>query len=40
MWGNPTLFHGANSIEKRYWEKINIDVINWEKIFDRSADHK
>ena len=25
---------------KTYWEKINIYIINWEKIFDRSADRK
>ena len=25
---------------KKYWEKINIDIINWEKLFDRSADQK
>ena len=29
---------------KIYWEKIlrkvDIDIINWEKFFDRSADHK
>ena len=22
---------------KKYWQKINIDIINWEKICDRSA---
>ena len=32
MWGNPTLFHWAKSIEK-YGEKINIDTINREKLF-------
>ena len=25
---------------KRYWEEINTDATNWEKLFDRSADHK
>ena len=25
---------------KKYWEKINIDIINWEKLFGRPADHK
>ena len=25
---------------KKYWEKINIDIINWQKRFDGSADHK
>ena len=25
---------------KKYWEKINIDTIHWEKVFDRSAGHK
>ena len=23
----------VKSIEKKYWEKINIDTINWEKLF-------
>ena len=39
MWGNPTLFHRtksvAKNIEKR--EKINIDTISCEKLFDRSV---
>ena len=39
MWGNSTLFHRAKSIAKKYREKINIDTINQEKLFDRSADH-
>ena len=34
---NPKLFLLAKSIEK-YWEKIDTDIINWEKFFDRSAD--
>ena len=25
---------------KKYLEKINADIISWEKVFDRSADHK
>ena len=29
---NPT-FLQANSIEIKYWEKINIDTINCEKLF-------
>ena len=40
MWGNPTLSHPEKSIEKKYWENINIDIIIWEKLFDRFADHK
>ena len=24
---------------KNYWEKINVDIINWEKFFDWSDDH-
>ena len=26
--------------KKIYWEKINISIINWEKVFNRFADHK
>ena len=26
MLGNPTLFHHAKSIEKKYSEEINIDI--------------
>ena len=40
MWGNPTLFHSPKSVEKKYREKINIGIINREKLFDRSANHK
>ena len=29
MWGNPTLFHWAKSIEK-ISRKDNIEIINWE----------
>ena len=25
---------------KNYWEKENIDAINWEKLFDGSAEYK
>ena len=25
---------------KKNWEKINIDTINWEKLFDTCAEHK
>ena len=39
MWGDPTLFHRAKSVEKNI-EKMNIDLINWEKLFDSSADNK
>ena len=28
-------------IGKNYWlKKVNIDTINWEKVFDRFADHR
>ena len=33
MWGNPTLFQHAKSIGKKYWEKVNVDTINWKKFF-------
>ena len=33
-------FNREKSIEKNYWEKINIDIVNWEKLFDRSAERK
>ena len=44
MWGNPTLLN----LLKKYWEKIinywlrkvNIETINWEKLFNRSADQR
>ena len=26
--------------ENIYWEKINIEKTIWEKLFDRSAEHK
>ena len=31
---------GANSAIEYWLRKANIDKINWEKLFDRSADHK
>ena len=44
MWGNcPDFSIEKNSIEnllKTYWEKINIDIINWEKLFDISPDQE
>ena len=41
MSGNHTLFHRAKSIEKKkYSGMTNIDAINWEKLFDRSSEHK
>ena len=44
MWGKPTLL----DLLKKYWYKIinywlgkiNTDIINWEKLFDRYAEHK
>ena len=42
--GNPTLLnvlkkYGEDIIN--YWlRKVNVKTINWEKLFDRSADHK
>ena len=41
--GNPTLL----DLLKKYWKKIinywlrmvNVDTINWEKLFDRTANH-
>ena len=38
MWGNPTLFHRI--YWKNYLEKINIETISWEKLFDWFANHK
>ena len=26
--GNPTLSHHAKAIEKKHWQKINIEMIN------------
>ena len=28
-----SFFHRAKYIEKKYWEKINISIVNWEKLF-------
>ena len=39
MCTTPHISTGQN-ILKKYWEKINIDIINCEKLFDRSADNK
>ena len=39
MW-LPHTFPPGKIYRKEYREKINIDTINWEKVFDRSADHK
>ena len=33
MWGYPTLFYLAKSIEKIFYEKINVDTVNGEKLF-------
>ena len=30
----------VKAIKKKYWEKINVDKINWEKLFDKAANHK
>ena len=38
--GQPQTFAPGKIYLKKYWEKINIDIIDWEKLFDRSADHK
>ena len=35
-----TLFPQGKIYWKRCWEKINIDKINWQKLFDRSAEYK
>ena len=39
MW-LPHTFPPGKTYQKIYRVKINIDTINWEKIFDRSADNK
>ena len=33
-------FHTGKIYWKKYRQKINLDMINSEKLFDRSADHK
>ena len=46
MWGKPTLLnllknYLENIMDYNYWfRKVNIDTINWEKLYGRSADHK
>ena len=36
-----TLLQQTKFIEKKlYWEKISIDTINWENVFDRSTEYK
>ena len=38
--GKPQTFPSSKIYWKKFWEKTNTDLINWEKHFDRSADHK
>ena len=38
--GWPDTFPLGKIYWQKYWEKINIDIVNQEKLFDRSADHK
>ena len=33
-------FSTGQNVFKKYWEKMSIDIINSEKLFDRSSDHK
>ena len=33
-------FSTRQTLLKKYWEKVNIDITNWEELFDRSPDHK
>ena len=33
-------FSNGKNLLKKYWEKINIDLIDWEKVFDRCTDLK
>ena len=47
MWGNSTLKSVEKKIfrKEKYWKKllikeVNTDTVNWEKLFDRSADSK
>ena len=35
-----SFLHRAKSVKKKYWEEINIEPINWEKLFDSFAEHK
>ena len=34
MWGDSTLLSGGKSIEKKYRERRNIDIVKWKKLFD------
>ena len=38
MRGEPQTFSSGKIYWKKYWEKIDTDIINWEKLFDRSGD--
>ena len=38
--GVTSYFSTGQNLLKKYWEKINIGTINWEKLFDWSAEHK
>ena len=38
--GSPHPFPPAKIYWKKYWENINIDTINWEKLFDKSTERK
>ena len=38
--GVTTNFFTGQNLLKKYWENINTGKINWEKLFDRSADQK
>ena len=40
IWGNSIPIRLAISIEKKSWEKIIIDTISWENIFERSTEPK
>ena len=39
MWDNPTLCRRVKFIEKNIEKRLNFEIINWEKLFDRSTDH-
>ena len=38
--GVTPLFYWAKSIEKKNWEKIGVDIITWEKLYNRSSNHR
>ena len=38
--GLPHTFPPGKIYWKKYWEKLNNDTINWEKLCYRSADHR